>query len=408
MHEFGEKMTIVSKVMEKYIEGGSMVRRMFELGGSMKEKYGADNVCDFSLGNPDLPPPVVVQKAMHELADNLSKPASLGYMSNAGYAWALEALAKYLTKQQGVAVNPTGVMLSCGAAGAINSVLHTILEPGDEVLGITPYFMEYNFYSANHGGVFKPVDSTADFRPDLEALEKAITPKTRAIIINSPNNPSGTIYTQEELEKLAEIFEKAGKKHGRPIFMLFDEPYRFLAYDNVTVPPVLSLSPYAVIVSSFSKSYGLAGERAGYVAISPKMEDADKATFMAGLVLSNRTLGFVNMPVVGQYLVTAAMETSTDEALKIYTKRRDLLADILTDAGFDFIKPMGAFYFFPKAPNGDHEKLIAALLEEKILAVPGAGFGRPGHIRLCFAVEETVIVRSRAGFKRAMENLKKV
>ena len=275
-----------------------------------------------------------------------------------------------------------------------------MLEPGDEVLGIAPYFVEYGFYAGNHGGSFRAVPCRSeDFGPDFAAIESAIGPRTRALIVNSPNNPSGAIYSLDDMTRLAALLDEASRQNGRPVYLISDEPYRFLAYDGLTVPGVLSLSPHAVVVGSFSKNYGLAGERVGYIALSPSLED--KETMMAGLILSNRTLGFVNPPVVGQYLMAAALGTSTDGALAVYTRRRNRLASILQEAGYEFTLPRGAFYFFPKAPGGDDQALVARLTEQRILAVPGSGFGYPGHFRLSFAVEEAVIERSAEGFRKA-------
>ena len=395
-------MSVVSQNMAKSIASGSMIRRMFEAGIELRKKHGADAVCDFSLGNPDLSPPPVVAKAMHELADRLHEPASLGYMPNAGFPWALDKLAAWLSEQQNTPLTRGEVMLSCGAAGALNSFFHSVLEPGDDVLGFAPYFVEYGFYTANHGGVFKSVNCRPDdFGPDFAGLEAAITPKTRAVIINTPNNPSGAIYSASDMRRLASILDEASEKYGRNIYLISDEPYRFLAYDGLSVPPALPLSQNCVVAGSFSKNYGLAGERIGYIAISPDLPG--KETLMAGLILSNRTLGFVNPPVVGQYLMAAALGMPTDEALAIYTRRRDMLAAILRDAGIEFMLPQGSFYCFPKAPGGDDQAFVDKLAEQLILAVPGRGFGYPGHFRICFAVDEKVIQRSAPGFKKAVK-----
>ena len=397
-------MSVVSAEMAQNIKRGSLIRQMFELGISMKQEFGADAVMDFSLGNPDLPPPLVVQEAMRELSGNLNRSGSLGYMPNAGYAWALEALAEELTKEQNVSLTKNEVMLSCGAAGAINAFLHSVLEPQDEVLAIAPFFGEYKFYTENHNGVFKSVMCDLEnFGPDLVAIEKAINAKTRVLIINSPNNPTGKVYSEEELRGIVAILTNASEKYGRPVYLLCDEPYRFLTYDNLVVPPVLPLYKYAVIVSSFSKKYGIAGERIGYLAVSPELED--RKTLLMATTMSNRVLGFVNPPVVGQYLMKAALGSSTQAALDIYTKRRNIFVEILREAGLDFQIPQGAFYIFPKAPNGDDAEFIKALREEKILGVSGQGFGCKGYIRLCYAVEDSVITKSRDGFKRAVASI---
>ena len=395
-------MSVVSKKMQINVEQGSMIRQMFELGIQLKKQYGTDAVMDFSLGNPDLPPPPVVQKAMLDLAGELNKPASLGYMPNAGFAWALEALAEELSKEQELLLTKDDVMLSCGAAGAINAFFHSVLDPQDEVLAIAPFFGEYRFYTENHQGIFKTVLADVEtFLPDFEVLEKAITEKTRVLIINSPNNPTGVVYPEEVIKKIVTLLETASKKFGRPIYLVSDEPYRYLTYDNVTVPSVLAHYKYAVVVSSFSKKFGIAGERIGYLILSPEIED--KKLLMNACIMSNRILGFVNPPVVGQYLMKAALGTSTQYALDIYAKRREIFCDILKNAGLSFQKPMGAFYIFPKAPHGDDKTFIKCLQEEKILGVSGQGFGLAGYIRLCYAVEEKVIEKSREGFKRAVE-----
>ena len=394
-------MNVVSAQMAENIAGGSMIRRMFEAGNELKKKFGEEAVCDFSLGNPDLAPPPEVSGEFRLLESRSREPGSLGYMSNGGFSWALDKLAAWLGRQQKTELTRQEVMLSCGAAGALNSFFHTVLEPGDEVLAIAPYFVEYGFYAANHGGILKTVPCRKnDFGPDIEAVASAISPRTRALIVNSPNNPSGAVYSAEDLRRLAEVLDAGSRRHGRPIYLVADEPYRFLAYDGCEVPPVLPLSPHAVVVSSFSKNYGLAGERVGYIAISPLLEGRE--TLMAGLVLSNRTLGYVNPPVVGQYLMAAALGTSTDDALAIYARRRDMLAEILDEAGYEFMLPQGTFYFFPKAPGGDDLAFVERLKEHLILAVPGSGFGGPGYFRLSFAVPDAVIARSREGFARAI------
>ena len=396
--EYAMSASVISSAMEQNLSQGSMIRRMFEAGIELRRKYGNDAVCDFSLGNPDLAPPVEAAHAMSALAARLSEPGILGYMPNGGFGWAREKLAAWLSEQQHASLEARHVMLGCGAAGVMNAFFHTVLEPGDEVLTVTPYFVEYGSYVGNHGGTLKKVPTLpGTFGLDLPAIEAAITPKTRAMIINSPHNPTGTVYSREELEGLTAILAKASERNGRPLYLVVDEPYRFLAFDGVEVPSLLPMYPYAVLASSFSKNLCLAGERVGFIALSPLF--AERAELMGGLTLANRILGFVNPPVVGQHIMAGALGSQVD--VNIYARRREMMGNVLSDAGYEFQMPKGAFYFFPKAPGGDDVAFVNKLLDERILAVPGSGFGGPGHFRLAFCVEDEVIARSAEGFKRA-------
>lgn len=391
-------MSLISRQISEYLERSSWIRKMFEAGIMLKQEHGEAAVCDFSLGNPDLPPPPAVAHALRELADRADQPFALGYMPTGGYPWARARLAAHLSQEQGVDLAADDVVLTCGAAGGLNAFLRAVLEPGDEVLAVSPFFVEYGFYVANHGGTFHTVPSKPDtFTLDVPAIEAAIGPKTRALIVNSPNNPTGVIYSRAELTELAAALDRASARYGRPVFLIADEPYRFLSYDGDEVPSLLPLYPHAVVVSSFSKNLSLAGERLGYLALSPLM--AGRATLMAGLLLTNRILGFVNPPAVGQHLMAKALGSQVDAG--VYARRRNLMARILRDAGYRFRMPAGAFYFFPKAPGGDDVAFVNRLLAEKVLAVPGSGFGGPGHFRLTFCVGEEVIARSEEGFRRA-------
>ena len=392
-------MSLISAAMANHIENGSWIRRMFEAGIQLKQQYGENAVCDFSLGNPDLPPPPAVAEGLRKLAAKAHEPFSLGYMPNGGYAWARKQLATHLAAEHQVDLGEGDVLLTCGAAGALNVLFKSVLNPGDEVLALAPYFVEYGFYVDNHGGTFRTVPTTGTFRPDFDALEKALTPKTRALIINSPNNPTGVVYTAEELARLTALLDAASRRNGRPVYLVSDEPYRFLSYDGVLVPSVLPLYAYAVLASSFSKNLSLAGERLGYLALSPAMPEREK--LMAALTMANRILGFVNPPVVAQHLMASALGSQVDVA--VYARRRDLMAQILRDAGYTFTLPAGAFYFFPQAPGGDDVAFVNTLLEERILAVPGRGFGGPGHFRLAFCVQEDVISRAAEGFAKARQ-----
>lgn len=391
-------MPILAKSMSGYLENASWIRRMFELGAKLKTQYGAENVYDFSLGNPDLPAPPEVASALSDFANHATEPFAFGYMPNAGFPWLREQLAAHLGKEQNITLKGEDILLTCGAAGALNVFLRTVLNPGEEVLTFAPYFVEYGFYCANHGGTLKAVPAKADtFAPDLEALEKAITPSTRAVLINSPHNPTGAVYTAKELKSLAQLLSNYTQRYGHPIWLISDEPYRFLTYDNVKVPSVLSIYPFSVAISSLSKSMSMPGERIGYIIVAPNLHE--KAELMAGLTLANRILGFVNPPVIGQLILAKAMGAHVD--IDIYAARRKAMAEVLDTSGYEYPMPKGAFYFFPKAPGGDDVAFVQKLLDEKILAVPGSGFGWPGHFRLAFCVDEKVIRNAQEGFAKA-------
>ena len=391
-------MQTVTDSIRNSLAGSSFIRKMFEKGLELRKQYGADAVCDFSLGNPDVPPPAATYGELLKIAENAVKPLGLGYCPNAGLPVFREALAEMLTRQQQTPVEPKHVIATVGAAGAIVAFFRAVIDPGDEVIVPAPYFVEYGSYCGHFGGVLKPVPSLKpDFRPDFDAIERTITPKTRAIIVNSPNNPTGVIYSKEDMQRFGALVEKVNETRERPLFLLSDEPYRAFAYDGAEVPAVLPLTKFAVVLGSFSKTLSLAGERVGYFAANPEMPDVD--TLLAAVTLTNRTLGSVNAPVIGQRLATALVNSSVD--LEIYDRRRRLMAKVLTEAGISFTMPKGAFYFFPEAPGGDDGRFVDALLAERILGVPGAGFGFPGHIRLSCSVDEAIIARSADGFKRA-------
>ncbi len=393
-------MNLISTRVAEQLQGGSWIRRMFEAGAALKKQYGEDAVCDFSLGNPDVPAPAVVGECLRKIADCATEPLAFGYMPNAGFPWAREQLAAHLSKEQGLPLTGNDVLLTCGAAGGLNVIFRTVLEMGDEVLAIAPYFVEYGAYVGNHGGTLKTVPSTPDFLPDLTALEAAMNKRTRALIINSPNNPTGQVYGEAELRALADLLTRKSQEFGRPIYLVSDEPYRFLTYDGATVPAVLPLYPYTILASSFSKNLSLPGERIGYLALSSNLKGREQ--LMAGLILANRVLGFVNPPVIGQQLMAAALGAQVDAS--VYARRREAIVNVLRDTGYEFLTPKGAFYIFPKAPGGDDVAFVnGPLLREKILAVPGSGFAGPGYFRIAFCIDEAVIHRSAEGFKRALK-----
>ncbi len=373
---------------------------MFEAGAKMKAEFGEDQVYDFSLGNPDLPPPAEVKKAIHAFADVSDQPLAVGYMPNAGYPWFREKLAKSVGKIQNVPLTGDDVVITCGAAGGLNALFRAILNPGDEILGVAPFFVEYIFYTENYDGVYKSVPCIPpEFTIDLEAFEKAINPKTRAVLLNSPHNPSGHVYSKAELEDLVAIMTRKSEEFGRPILLIMDEPYRFLSFDGVEVPAVLPLYKYGVVINSFSKNLSLAGARVGYVAVNPDMPD--KQTLVAGIILANRILGYVNAPAIGQHIAADALDAKVDTS--IYDARRKAMAECLDNAGYNYAMPKGGFYFFPEAPGGDDVAFVAKLQEERILGVPGSGFGFPGYFRLAFCVDEAIIRRAKDGFAAAFK-----
>ena len=393
-------MQIVTRELTDAMASSSWIRRMFEKGIELKKLHGADAVCDFSLGNPDVPPPAETLAALREIAENAVKPLGLGYCPNAGIPAVRETMAKYLSRQQETDLSAADVVMTVGAAGALVSFFRAVIEPGDEVIAPAPYFVEYASYCGHFGGVLKPVKSIAPrFNLDLDAIERAITEKTRAIIVNSPNNPTGCIYSLEELRRLAAIVDRVNLNRGRPLFLVSDEPYRAFAYDGAQVPAMLPLTPFACVLGSFSKTLSLAGERIGYFVANPAMPGHE--TLTAAVTLTNRTLGFVNAPVIGQRLAAALTDVTVD--LEIYDRRRKLMAKVLSDAGIEFEMPKGAFYFFVKSPVEDDTVFVEALQEELILAVPGRGFGFPGYVRLSCSVDEAIISRSAEGFARAMK-----
>jgi aspartate aminotransferase len=391
-------MHVISPQLQQQMQDASWIRRMFDAGLELKQRVGADRVFDFSLGNPDVPPPAGAGAVLRRLAERAVQPMGLGYCPNAGLPTVRATLARKISAEQQAAVEARHVIVTCGAAGGLVTFFRAVLEPGDEVLCPAPYFPEYGAYVGHFGGVLKTVPAKVpDFGLDLARLEEAIGPRTRALVVNSPNNPAGCIYDAATVRALGQLLERKNAGRDRPLFLVSDEPYRTLAYDGATVPPILPVSPFSVVVGSFSKSLSLAGERVGYVAASPAMPDVQ--LLMDAMTMTNRTLGFVNAPVVGQQLVEQLIDSSVDVA--VYDRRRQVMAAVLRRAGIEFALPRGAFYFFPKAPGGDDRRFVDLLLEEYVLAVPGRGFGFPGHFRLAFCVDEKVIERSGPSFERA-------
>jgi len=379
------------KVLENQ-KNASHIRKMFEQGEEMKKRLGEDKVFDFSLGNPDAEPPASVTETYMKYLSGGYKGLHR-YMNNAGYYEVREKIAKYISNNSNTAMPASNVILTVGASGALNVVFKTILNPGDEVITLAPFFVEYGFYVDNHLGKLVPVmTQKSTFVPDLDEIERHICEKTKAIILNSPNNPSGVVYSAECLDGIERVLKKCEKKYGTTIFVVSDEPYIKIAYDGVVVPNVLNHFENAIVVNSFSKSLGLAGERIGYIAVSARIGCAPG--IMGGLVFCNRVLGFVNAPALAQFVVAENLDASVDIAA--YTEKRDLFYDILAGAGFKCKKPQGTFYIFPEIMGDDEEEFKQKALKHNILIVPG--FGVKGHFRAVFCVDIETIRNSRSAF----------
>ena len=388
---------MISTKIKAKLASGSAIRKMFEEGNRLKKLYGDDNVFDFSIGNPDLEPPKEVAETLKELANNPT-PGMHGYMSNSGYESTRAAIAAQRSAQSGLDISAGAVCMTVGAASAMNDVLHSILDTDDEVIVLAPFFMEYINYIENHNGKVIIVQTDDKFMPDFDAIKAAITPRTKAIIINSPNNPSGAVYSEEQLTKLNELL----KAQDHVIQVISDEPYIDLVYDGLTVPSVLKYIDNVVICFSWSKSLSLPGERIGYTLVSPKNEDYEDLT--GAIVLSNRILGSVNAPAIWQKVVEKALNAKVDVAN--YEHRRNLLYSNIVDAGFEAVKPNGALYIFMKTPDGltdvEFQEVCA---KYNLLLVPGASFKREGYMRLAFCVSEKTIRNSREAFAKIAKEL---
>jgi aspartate aminotransferase len=387
----------IAEQMIKMVEGSLTIRKMFEEGARLKAAHGPENVFDFSLGNPDVPPPPEFKKVLREMVDDNS--SYHGYTPNAGYPQVRQALADYLGSQHGVKLTSDLIIMTVGAAGALNDIFRALMSPGEEILTPLPYFVGYNQYAFVAGVTLKTAPTTAGFHLDLKAIEDAITENTRVMLINSPNNPTGAVYTAAELTGLGELLERASDRFGRRIYLVSDEPYRNIAYD-VKVPSVFQAYPHSIIVSSYSKELSLAGERIGYLAIHPAAEDAG---LVFGAAAVANTMYCVNAPSILQLAVARLQGITVD--VSIYRRRRDMICEVLAKAGYEFNVPEGAFYMFPKSPIPDDVKFINLLKDELILAVPGVGFGAPGYFRLSYAVPDATITGSFKGFRRALEKI---
>jgi aspartate aminotransferase len=383
----------ISQKIKGHLTNASWIRKMFEEGARLRASLGADKVFDFTLGNPDVEPPTAFNEELKKLVQN-PIPGMHGYMSNAGYEQTRQAIAETMAKKTGLPLEAGHIVMTCGAGGGLNVVLKTILDPGDEVIVLTPYFMEYRFYVDNHGGTVKEVRTQANFQPDPGALEAAITTRTKAVIINSPNNPTGVVYDADCLKQLGKLLKKKKEELGLTICLISDEPYARIVYDGVKVPAVFNYIENSIVVTSHSKDLGLAGERIGYIAIHPRIERA--GLLMEGMVFCNRTLGFVNAPALMQRLVAHLQGEQVD--ITSYLEKRNLLYDHLSALGFEMVKPKGAFYLFPRSPLADDLEFVQAAKKYNILVVPGSGFGLRGYFRLSYSVPRQTVINSLPAF----------
>ncbi len=391
---------VVSKKIKAFMEKGSWIRRMFEEGALLKAKFGRENVFDFSLGNPMGEPPEAFKKAIRTALDDPG-PGLHGYMPNAGFPHVREKLAEVLSRDHQVNLQGKHLVMTVGAAGAMNVALKALVNAGDRVLIFAPYFVEYVYYIDNVGAVPVIVETDSTFNIDISLVEASMSPDVRALIINTPNNPSGRVYSEQTLSMLGRLIDRKSQEYGHPIYILSDEPYKRIAYD-IDPPSLFHFSKNTLVCTSFSKELVIPGERLGYVAVNPENENAD--TIVNALTFCNRILGFVNAPA----LMQRALFLDPDDRVGIegYRENRDLLVKELSAMGYDIVPPEGAFYLFPKSPIDDEVAFTDELKKENILVVPGRGFGRAGYFRLSYCVTKDILERSLPGFKRTIDRVK--
>ncbi len=387
----------VSQKIRQFMAEGGWIRRVFEEGLALKAQIGAENVFDLSLGNPVIEPPAEFKNELRRLAEQ-PMAGMHRYMPNPGYMETRQAVADSLSEETGLPFTGNEIVMTCGAAAAANVVLKTILNPGDEVIILAPYFFEYLYYIDNHDGVAIVVNTTDRFRLDLAAIEQAVTPRTRAVIVNSPNNPSGVVYSTEEIAGLARLLDRKQAEHGTEIFLISDEPYKRIIFDDMAFPQLLPAYDNSIIVTSHAKDLALPGERIGFIAINPSHQD--KEELAGGFSFCNRTLGFVNAPALMQHVVRQLQGVSIDPGY--YQKKRDFMYTALREMGYDTVKPEGAFYLYPKAPVEDDVAFTRDLLQWNVLVVPGRGFGTPGYFRISYCVEDWVLEGAVEGLAKAV------
>jgi len=394
-------MVIAAEVNES-MQKSSLIRKMFEEGAMLKNKFGADNVYDFSIGNPNLTPPPQFYEALSDTTAACLRIKNHSYMPQPGNPQTRQAVADFVSQEHGLAVTAEDIFMSAGAAGALNTIFKALLDPGDEVLSPAPCFVEYGFYADNYGGTFRTVPTLDDFTLDLAAMERGITQQTKIVIINSPNNPTGQIYSRESLEALGQLLTAKETEYGHPIYLISDEPYRKIVYTKDPPPSVLPIHARSIVVTSHSKDLSIPGERIGYAVLNPQMPS--KQDVFNAMCLTARILGHVNAPAFMQQVVAKVQGVTVD--VDLYRRKRDLLCEGLASAGYKFNVPPGAFYLFPKSPIPDDLAFTDILKAQRILVVPGSGFMGPGFFRISYCVEDQTIINALPGFKKALEKIK--
>ena len=389
-------MAIAHKVRQ-YMQAASWIRGMFEEGIRLKQQYGAEQVYDFSLGNPIVEPPPEFHEVLHRLVSH-PQPGMHRYMPNVGYPETRAVVAAQLTRETGIAFTAEHIVMVVGAAGGLNVVFRTLLDPGDEVMIFSPYFVEYHFYADNHQGVTRVVATDAQFNLDLEAIAQALSPRTKVVLINSPNNPSGVVYPAATLQALGELLRARQAAFGTTIYLVSDEPYKKLLYDNTPYPEIYPYYANSIAVTSHAKDLALPGERIGHIAVNPACTEL--SDLLDGLSFANRTLGFVNAPALMQHVVQHLQGVTID--MGQYERKRALLCDNLAAMGYQFVTPQGGFYLFPRTPIADDVAFVQTLLQRRILTVPGKGFGTPGYFRIAYCVEDQTIAAALDGFRDAL------
>lgn len=388
---------MIAENMVNYVRGSSVVRAMFEEGKRMAAAYGAENVYDYSLGNPSIEPPKMVKEALIQVLEEENPTTVHGYMNNSGYEDVRDAVAKSLNRRFGTDFDETNILMTVGAAGGLNVILKTLLDAGDEVIVFAPYFGEYNNYIANYGGQVVAVSPDFEtFLPNLKEMTEKITEKTKAVIINNPNNPTGVVYGEDTVKQLAGILEEKTREYGHAIYLIADEPYRELVYDGVKVPYLTKYYGNTIVGYSYSKSLSLPGERIGYLVIPDEAEDAENIKNAANV--ANRILGFVNAPSLIQRALIRCIDAETD--IEPYDKNRQLLYSKLTEYGYECIKPQGTFYLFVKIMGEDEAAFVAKAKEYHLLLVPGSTFAGPGYVRIAYCVDYDMIIRSLPAFEK--------